>query len=269
MNYSTRSAKAIVDKVYRDLGIEDESWEIDAIEWIGEALEKIGAAPAYEDREEIFAIEDHRMAMPSGVMQMRGLWRATDVDYTIGPDGDITVDQQALKSKTKRRIPRKKGSGRTLREGLGPSGAVDNTQYGRNGEFYILNPGYIHTSFEKSLVILGYRGIKTDEDGYPLVPDEANSDEAFFWYIVYKLLTRQPTVHPQMNWQNAQQQWEKHKHRAKTKIKMPDPDEYEHFRQTWVHMIQPKNRTNGQRQLISGGTYQGSDLIESAPIDNF
>jgi hypothetical protein len=268
-NYNTVSAKSIVAKVYRDLGVEDESWEIDAIEWIGEALEKMGVAPAYEEREEIFAVQDHKMAMPTGVMQMRGLWKAESVDYTVNSDGTVNVDQQALADKTKRRVPRKKGAGRTLRKGVGPSGTVTPEVGGPGGDYYILNPGYLHTSFEKGLVILGYRGIKTDDDGYPLVPDEANSDEAMFWYIMYKLLTRQPTIHPQMNWQNAQKQWEKHKHRAKTKIKMPDPDEYEHFQQTWVHMIQPKRPGRRQQQLIAGGTYQGSDLIENAPIDNF
>lgn len=261
MNYGTQSAKAIVSKVYRDLGIQDESWELDAIEWVGEALEKMGIAPAYDEREEIFAVQDYSMAMPTGVMQMRGLWKTEGVNYTVNNDGTIDVNQNALASATKRRVPRKRGSGRKLRKGIGPTGTVDTKQSNPEADYYVLNPGHIHASFEKGLVILGYRGIKTDDDGYPLVPDEANADEAFFWYIVYKLLTRDPSVHPQMNWQNAQQQWERHKHRAKSKIKMPDPDEYEHFQQVWVHMIQPKRPSRHQQQLIAGGTYQGSDLI--------
>lgn len=261
MNYETQSSKAIVAKVYRDLGTQDQNWETDAIEWIGEAMEKIGAAPAYEDKEEIYAVQSHKMGMPAGVMQMRGLWKAEGINYTVASDGDVTVDQQALKKATKIRIPRKQGSGRRLRSGVGPKGTVEH-RFDGNSKYYILNPGYIHTSFEKALVIFGYKGIVTDTDGFPVIPKNATYDEALSWYVIYRILMRNPSTHPQMDLSFAKQQWEQHKHRAKSVMKMPDPDEYEHFEQTWVHMIQPK-MPHRQHQLVGGGTYQGSDLVNS------
>ena len=42
MNYKHTSAKHVISKIFRDLRINDEGWVLDAMEWIGEALEFIG-----------------------------------------------------------------------------------------------------------------------------------------------------------------------------------------------------------------------------------
>ena len=42
--YKNITSKAIISKVMRDLQTSDGNWVIDAVEWIGEALEHIGAS---------------------------------------------------------------------------------------------------------------------------------------------------------------------------------------------------------------------------------
>jgi len=257
MIYNTKSAKAIISKVHRDLQIEDQSWEIDAIEWVGEALEKMGIAPAHEKTEEVYAVESHSCVLPAGIMQLRGVWQAIGVDYTI-TSTDITVDSDELKDATKHSIPRKRNGRRNLNRGLGDNGtqwSVDTDE----DKYYILNPGIIHTSMEEALLILQYTRIKVDDQGWPIIPDNTHSDEAIFWYIVYKMHMR-GIEHPSIGFQGAMQLWERHKNRAKAKIKMPDPDEYQRFMDQWVHMVQDI-RSRPQRVIQSGGTYQGQDLI--------
>ena len=63
--YKTTSAQVILRKVMRDLNPEDANWIDDGVEWIGEALEHIGASSQLESRVCIVDIEDHKGALPA------------------------------------------------------------------------------------------------------------------------------------------------------------------------------------------------------------
>ena len=45
MIYKNKSSQTIIRKVFRDLKPTNDNWTDDAVEWIGEALEHIGASP--------------------------------------------------------------------------------------------------------------------------------------------------------------------------------------------------------------------------------
>ena len=65
MNYKHVSAKQVISKIFRDLRINDESWVLDAMEWIGEALEHIGAASQLCQKNCVLNITDHKTLMPA------------------------------------------------------------------------------------------------------------------------------------------------------------------------------------------------------------
>jgi len=60
------SIDRVISKIYRDLGIEEIS-ETDLIEWIGEALEFIGAITLYEESVAFIEIENHQANLPNGL----------------------------------------------------------------------------------------------------------------------------------------------------------------------------------------------------------
>lgn len=247
MLYDTASCKEVLAKVYRDLQMEDSHWEADAIEWIGEGLEMIGAGVQLERRQEVMSVQSFKLLIPSDLVFIKALYRLPNTVSFSGAGDDLTYDAGEVESAPKRRVPRKgraraRGHLGTLHEGIG-SPETQHTAAGVQ-ESYMLNPGVIHASWEQSLVVLDYKAVATDEEGYPLVPDEAHYKEALFWRIVMKLFLR-GYDHPQLNYARAQQQWKHYAAQARTKAKMPDVDQMEAFRQMWVRFVDQGFRGKG------------------------
>jgi len=59
MIYDYVSSKSIIAKTFRDLKIQRNDWIKDAVEWIGEALQAINAAPQFEDKSRIIKTQSH------------------------------------------------------------------------------------------------------------------------------------------------------------------------------------------------------------------
>jgi hypothetical protein len=65
----------------------------------------------------------------------------------------------------------------------------DDNSYYSNSEFtYKIQNGIIFTSTESGCVEISYRGIATDEEGYPLVPDNQKVELALEYYILSRYL---------------------------------------------------------------------------------
>jgi len=58
----------------------------------------------------------------------------------------------------------------------------------KNKECYYVDTDKIKTSFTSGQVCLSYMAFPTDDDCYPLVPDDISYKEAMFWYIYKKML---------------------------------------------------------------------------------
>ena len=62
--YKTISSKEIIRKLFRDLKMDDDNWIDDAIEWMGEALEHIGASAQLEHKQTVLNVLNHKVALP-------------------------------------------------------------------------------------------------------------------------------------------------------------------------------------------------------------
>lgn len=51
---------------------------------------------------------------------------------------------------------------------------------------YSINGNYIYTSFKEGHVQIAYQGIKTDEEGFPMIPDSVKFTEALKYYILWQ-----------------------------------------------------------------------------------
>ena len=63
--YKNVSSHTIIRKVMRDLKPTNDNWTDDAIEWIGEALEHIGASPQVETKNTVLTVSNYSVSLPS------------------------------------------------------------------------------------------------------------------------------------------------------------------------------------------------------------
>jgi hypothetical protein len=105
-------------------------------------------------------------------------------------------------------------------------------------ETYIIDCDYIKTSFKSGKICLSYMALPTDDDCYPLVPDDISYQEAMFWYIYKKILLGNPTFKNNgIDYSFAEQQWKYYCTQARNAANFPDIDRMESFMNQWVRLI--------------------------------
>jgi hypothetical protein len=318
MIYRTISAGEIIAKIYRDLGntIQIADWEQDALEWIGEALEHIGAGVQLEKKQDSLTISSFRALLPTDLVQLIDVFysasvtQTTETAYTseitiAGTNGDLVIgingtdysetfssdltttaenfitshatalaaagftatsadevitlvcldlddtitltdsstgDMSYTESATAailtvgsaQKYALNRSSG-TLHGGIATTIRDDEPEF--TGESYVLNPDYIHTSFETGYLFITYMGLPVDANGIPLVPDDMSYREAFFWYIL-KMLMMRGWKHPTgMDWTFANSQWQRYCTQARNAANMPDIGQYDQFLKSWVKLV--------------------------------
>jgi len=277
--YKTISSKAVIRKIFRDLKPQNDNWVDDAVEWIGEALEHIGAAPQLCQKQCVIDIKDHKALMPSDLYYINQVAINNSVSPVNSEELDKLIDKvkelkdeiaaaqaagQEYSSTTSilheinSRIvvlenvyfknenllqPLQYGAS-TFHKSMHCDGCVnENTRY---EDTYIVDCDYIKTSFESGKICISYMAFPTDEECYPLVPDDISYMEAMFWYIYKKLLISfvapPETKRNGINYTFADQKWKYYCTQARNAANFPDIDKYESFMNQWVRMIPSINR---------------------------
>jgi len=86
--YKHVSSKEIVRKVFRDMKPNTADFVHDAIEWIGEALEHIGAAPQLCRKQCVIDIKDHKACLPGDLYYINQV----AVNSCVSPSVDNELD---------------------------------------------------------------------------------------------------------------------------------------------------------------------------------
>jgi len=264
--YKQISSKSIIRKVMRDLSLSTDNWIEDAIEWMGEALEHIGASTQLEKKVCTLTVDNYTACLPSDLYYINLV--ATNKRVA----GDISTEIKVLSTKIGE-IKALLDADPTqnvlveLRE-LNARYVVLESMYWVNpdelsplsyatSEFplalhcdgcvnrltkskdtYFINGGKIKTSFISGTICLSYMAFPTDEDCYPMVPDDVSFKEAMFWFIYKKLLLRDPNVKNNgITYDIAEQQWKYYCTQARNAAVYPDIDKYESFLNQWVRLI--------------------------------
>jgi len=277
--YKTISSKAVIRKIFRDLKPQNDNWIDDAVEWIGEALEHIGAAPQLCQKQCVLEIKDHKTLMPSDLYYINQVAINNSVSPVSSNELDKLIDRvKELKDeiaeaqaagleysdtasilheinsrivvlenvyfKNENLLQPLQYGASTFHRSMHCSDCVnENTRY---EDTYIVDCDYIKTSFESGKICLSYMAFPTDEDCYPLVPDDISYMEAMFWYIYKKLLISfvapPETKRNGINYTFADQKWKYYCTQARNAANFPDIDKYESFMNQWVRMIPSINR---------------------------
>jgi|TARA_R110002126_G_scaffold14839_1_gene61720 hypothetical protein len=108
----------------------------------------------------------------------------------------------------------------------------------RYKDTYIIDCGYVKTSFATGKICISYMAFPTDEECYPLVPDDISFREAMFWYIYKKLLLQGITGrNTKLGYEYAENMWQNYCTQARNSANYPDIDKYESFMNQWVRLV--------------------------------
>ena len=274
--YKTVSSKTIIRKIFRDLRPDQDNWIDDSIEWIGEALEHIGAAAQLCQKQCLLDVADHKTCMPDYLYYINQVAINNSVSPVTSKELDTLTDKvtelkdaivaaqeddleysdtasvlheinsrivvlENIYFKNENQLQPLQYGASTFHKSMHCTGCVnENTQY---EETYIVDCDYIKTSFASGKICLSYMAFPTDEDCYPLVPDDISFKEAMFWYIYKKLLLLNPLIKKNgINYTFAEQQWKYYCSQARNAANYPDIDRYESFMNQWVRLIPNVNR---------------------------
>jgi len=157
------SSSTVIEKVFRDHPFVTDHLEIsDALEWIGELYGLMGTPSLLEGELCRIEIEDYKGKLPSNLVSIYGIRLDDGGEYKpMRYNGD--------------------SFGYRLHCTDSPSfNCVSDTTYKLNNDF-------IFTDFPEGFVEISYTLLPIDEDGFPLIPDDAAVIEAMTWYIAYKI----------------------------------------------------------------------------------
>ena len=274
--YKTISSKVIIRKLFRDLRLQNDNWIDDAIEWIGEALEHIGASSQLTTKVCVLDIVDHRAVLPGDLYYINQVAINSDMPSSVGLELDSLIEKTKLLTQS---IADAKEEGlaygntvTVLQEINNRIVVLENSyfqnevslqplQYGastfhesihcencvntnaKHEETYIIDNGFVKTSFPTGKVCISYKAFPVDGEHFPLVPADISYKEAMFWYVYKKiLLAFPPATQNGVDYQFAEEQWKYYCTQARNAANYPDIDRYESFMNQWVSLIPSINK---------------------------
>lgn len=218
------SVKVILDRVLRHPLMQDLSFET-AIDYTVDFLRVVGMPKLFVDKVALLEIKDYRAAMPCDSIQIKQVRDA--------------CSKYALRTAT----------------GTFPEGEHDHIPY----EYTFRVQGNIlYANFREGQLEMAYRAIATDEEGYPLIPDNVAFIRALEQYIkkqwftiLFDLGKIQPAV-----LQNAQQEYAFYVAQAQNSLVMPSLSEMESITNAWCTLLHKTNefkygfKNTGAKELI-------------------
>tara|TARA_B110000858_G_scaffold133209_1_gene151496 strand:- start:297 stop:1163 length:867 start_codon:yes stop_codon:yes gene_type:complete len=270
MIYKNISSKAIIRKVFRDLNPSGDNWIEDAIEWIGEALEHIGSAAQFETKRCVIEIVDYKAVLPkclyyinqvssSGITggqvstELATIKKKIDdltASLAANPNQDLNYQLRDLSSRViilesayfkdpSTLTPLKYGTA-TFPKDIHCNKCVN--EGASSDDWYVIENGYIKTSFKTGEVCMSYAAFPIDEECYPLVPDDISFKEAMFWYVYKKLILLGKNKGMNgIDYVFADKQWKYYCTQARNAANYPDLAKYASFMNQWVRLIPELN----------------------------
>jgi hypothetical protein len=227
MIYKSVSSKQIIAKVITDLRLREEDHRIsDMTEWVGEALDTIGAIRQYnikvtgKEGEPLLTISNYQAKLPDNIIKpifiqysnrvdgpfvpikwntnpisFRGEETAVNSTTNLMGTNDVTYFTMDLMGITFEEAMTLLAEDPAFAARVNAIMISDNILISRvvDANFfstslkYTINNNYIKMNVPDGYIRMVYTSIPVDEDNYPLVPDDSSFRDAIYWYIVTKL----------------------------------------------------------------------------------
>tara|TARA_R110002051_G_C8672625_1_gene490667 strand:+ start:31 stop:579 length:549 start_codon:yes stop_codon:yes gene_type:complete len=109
---------------------------------------------------------------------------------------------------------------------------------GVGGDCYYINDNFVITSFASACLLMAFRGIKVDHDGYPMVPDHVSYKRAIKSYITMMLdrINWRKGTAPEAIYRDSQRDWEWYVKQARGTANMPNLNMMENIKTQWVKL---------------------------------
>jgi hypothetical protein len=296
MVYNNVSTKSIIAKIYRDLDIQEENTRVaDFVEWIGEGLTKIGAFKTLNvkvtGKEDIplLTLTNYQAKLPGDLFKLVGVAyaqspsgpfiplrygtgtydaRGEGNELVTGPTEPATTDiialtmgiydltyREAVDLLNSDPITEEKMRMLLIDEKMPTVQQQTNLTIDYT---YVVNSSYIKTNIRDGYLMIAYGAIPTDDDGYPLVPDDPAFTEALYWYVVQKYwypdwasgLIRDRVYY------DAKRSWNFYRKQAYAHAMMPSADQMESLKNQTLKLYPEINDFNnffsntGEQQIL-------------------
>jgi|TARA_R110001606_G_scaffold220542_2_gene368382 hypothetical protein len=228
MIYKFISIKEIIEGVYRDTAINEELDIWDVIEWGGEALELIGAGLQYEELIAEVCVKEHRGALPCNLHLLDSIsLNGNPLKLCTGTFGAISSTPTSTNLNT---IDGKEVDTKNF--------PMKGSNAGSMSDCYYVNDNFIVTSFASACILLAFRGIKVDDEGYPMVPDHVSYKKALKSYITMMLdrIEWRKGSTPESHYRDSQRDWEWYVKQARGAANMPNLDMMDNIKNQWVKL---------------------------------
>lgn len=298
MIYKLTSVKRVISKVFTDLDLKEGDHRLsDMLEWAGEALSKIGGFPTFankvmgKDGLPLLEIVNYQAALPNDFYSLiqvaysgstngpfypmrygtgsfdhgtPEINEGSVLDTTTGSDIAVLAMNlynlnyaDALAMINYDPIVRAKLNALML-PSPSPNAPTADTMSYTNDVTYVIVPGYIKTNVSTGYLTLAYQAIPTDDEGYPLIPDDVSFEEAIYWYINMKLTYpdwKMGRVRDAVYY-DTRNSWNFYRKQAYATAMMPNIDQMESIKNAWLRLVPEINEhsnsfsTLGERQII-------------------
>lgn len=228
--YNYVSVKEVLSRILRHPLLQDVTLE-QAVQHTIDFLGVFGMPKLFEDREETIHIEDFRGRLPCNCIQINQIKECKS--------------GVCLRSMTDNFMPREHYD--------------SNTGYKFSQEMTFKTQGQIlFTSFKTGDVLVSYKAILTDKDGYPMLIDNAVFLKALETYIkkeVFTILFDMGKIQ-QAVLQNTQQQYAWLAGQLQSEFTIPSISEMESIKRSWCTLLQRTTsfndgfRNNGNQEYI-------------------
>ena len=300
--YKFVSSKQVIRKVFRDLRPPNAEFIHDSIEWMGEALEHIGAPGQLCSKTALITITDHKGSLPGDlyyidavavntcstststntintIAQQIAVLNLNLATYYSQVNNAVTLSTngQYISSLTPANLEEFDSYHKTtlnqLRDLNSQMAVLKDAQFSnspqclqplrygtstfpwgshcdecanassKHRESYIINCNNIQTSFSDGHICLSYKAFATDDECYPMIPDDISYREAMFWYITKMLLLRGDQLrNTKLTYEFADFKWKQYCTQARNAANYPDMDRYQNFMDQWVRLVPNMNR---------------------------
>jgi len=106
-------------------------------------------------------------------------------------------------------------------------------------EYFFITESHIKTSFREGKICLLYLAIPSDEEGYPLIPDDvyfAKALKAYCTYMLDRIEFRKQKL-PEVAYRDSEKDWLFYVNSARGAANMPNVQQLERLKNVWVRMI--------------------------------
>lgn len=216
------SAKVVIAKLYRDLGINEEIPEISIYEWMAEALNLIGAYSQYNEISDCLELVSGKAKLPCN------FYKLVSINFKGYPVHWATNTNAHNYQCDNCQIP------------VCQSGVCDYTFY-LNDNYLITNIGTDVT--ENQNICIVYLGMPVDEEGYPMIPDDVYYQKALVAFITM-MLDRQDWRKGKTTdkvYQESKSEWEFYVNSARASALMPNSAQLERLKNVWRRLLPQTN----------------------------